>query len=386
MFKLGDRIQYGGALITNAEKRAINKVINSQGGRRWTIGPESEAFERELAEVTGVKHAVVVNSGSSALLVAVAALNLPKGSKIIIPACNFPTAFNAIIQNGHIPIVIDSDVYTLNIDIYALREYMKTSSQVDAIIAVNIAGNPIDLVELRGIVGKKVKIILDDCDGYGTTLNDKFVETYADVSCVSFHAAHIITTGEGGAVMTDDKEIGDRARKLREWGRASGTDKIYKYPGFPKDYKERYVYEEIGWNLKPLELQCAMGRIQLKKLQKFKNARRKNYKMLEKKFEKLPNFQTIAYVTNSDPCWFSFPILADNRKRAMDIFEKNNIECRTIFAGNILRHPAYKGVDVIAPESLPVADYIMAHGMFLSVHPSLTKEMIKFIGEVAKTI
>lgn len=389
MFKPGeDRIEYGGALIDEQEVNAIMDVIKSQGGRRWTIGPNSKAFEQELAEVAGVNHAVVVNSGSSALLVALAALKLPKGSKVVIPACNFPTAFNAIIQNDYFPVVVDVELDTLNIDLNEVETAMELYPDIKAVIAVNIAGNPVDLLRLRRIVGNDVKIVLDDCDGFGTRLNDEFVEIYSDIAAVSFHAAHIITTGEGGAVLTNDAELAARATKLREWGRASGTDKIYNYPGFPKDYKERYVYEEIGWNMKPLELQCAMGRVQLKKLHDFYSKRKANYEEMFKRFDRMPKFKTIKTIDGGDPCWFSFPILCWERDRGqvMEAFEKANIETRTIFSGNIMRHPAYKDVDHIKVGNLSNSDYIMETGMFLSVHPSITMEMIDYIEEVAKGI
>lgn len=383
-----NRIEYGGALIGQEEKDAIYRIIESQGGRRWTVGEESVALERELAETTGVKKAVLTNSGSSALLVAMTALKLPKGSKVIIPAVNFPTAFNAILQCGHIPVVVDVDIKTLNLSMDEVKKAITEHPDIKAVIAVDIAGNPVDLIKLREIVGKDVKIILDDCDGYGTLLHGKFIETFADVSCVSFHAAHIITMGEGGAVLTNDEEIGLRAFKLREWGRASGTDNIYDYPGFPEDYKERYVYEEIGFNMKPLELQCAMGRVQLKRLPEFRAKRFLNHERMEKVFKKLPKFDVVACIPDTTPCWFSFPILCRGvrRKIVMETFEKNNIECRTIFSGNILRHPAYKDTEYIQIGNLANADDVMANGMFLSVHPSITQEMIDFIEEVATSL
>ena len=385
MFKPGDRISYGGAMLGLEEVKAVMDVILSNNGTRWTVGPESVAFEKELAEVAGVKYATVTNSGSSALLVAIAALKLPKGSKIIIPACNFPTAFNAIIQNGHIPVVVDSDLDTLNLSLEEVKKTIELHPDTAAVIAVDIAGNPVDMKALRKIMGKRI-IVLDDCDGFGTLLNGVMIEQYADVSCASFHAAHIITTGEGGAVFTNNKEIAKRATKLREWGRASGTDKIYKYPGFPKDYKERYVYEEIGWNMKPLELQCAMGRVQLKRLSSFREARLKNYEALYDIFASMPSkYTVIGTQLDATPCWFSFPILVKNGKRGkvMKKFEDANIECRTIFSGNILRHPAYKDIECIKIGSLENADTIMRDGMFLSCHPSLTQEMIDYIGIVA---
>jgi CDP-6-deoxy-D-xylo-4-hexulose-3-dehydrase len=386
MFVRGQRIEYGGAMIGRKERTAINRVIDSQGGKRWTIGPESIEFEKRLASVSGVKRAIVVNSGSSALLIALTALHLPQGSKIIIPACNFPTAFNAIIQTGNIPVIVDVDLTTLNLSLKEVERAMVLYPDVKAVVAVDIAGNPVDLVALRSIVGPKVKIVLDDCDGFGCTLGGKFIETYADVSCVSFHAAHIITTGEGGAVLTDDEELADRAMKLREWGRVSGTDKIYRYPGFPKDYKERYVYEEIGFNMKPLELQCAMGVVQLGRLQEFKDKRRENHKLLTKAFSKLTKFMPIGCALDADPCWFSFALLCNgmDRKIFMEELEKHNIECRTIFSGNITKHPAYKKTKYIKVGNLHNSDYVMERGVFLSCHPSIGKEQIDYIAEVAE--
>lgn len=383
-----DRIEYGGAMIGLEEVKAVLDVMMSQGGKRWTVGENSIAFEKELAEKTGVKRAVVVNSGSSALLVALTALKLPKGSSVIIPAVNFPTAFNAILQCGLIPYVVDVDIKTLNLDLNEVKKAMSDQyydlNKPKAVIAVNIASNPVDLKKLREIVGPEVKIILDNCDGYGTLVNGEFAEKQADISCVSFHAAHIITTGEGGACLTDDEELANRCLKLREWGRASGTDDIYEYPGFPEDYRSRYVYEEIGFNMKPLELQCAMGRVQLKKLESFREARLKNEKLMRAVFEKYPQFELIKSPENAEVCWFSFPILCKGiaRKKVMDTLEANNIECRTIFSGNVLRHPAYKDIDYASHSEMPNADRVMKDGMFLSVHPSITKEMIEFIDKV----
>jgi len=378
-----DRIEYGGAIIGLEEVKAVMDVMLSQGGKRWTVGPESIAFEEELAKKTGVKRAVVVNSGSSALLIALTALKLPKGSKVIIPAVNFPIAFNAILQCGLVPYVVDVDPKTLNLDLEEVRK-ATTYESISAVIAVNIASNPVDYVKLREIVDPEVKIICDNCDGYGTLVDGKFVDTYADVSCVSFHAAHIITTGEGGACLTDDLELADRIKKLREWGRADGTDEIYKYPGFPEDYRSRYVYEEIGFNMKPLELQCAMGRVQLKRLETFREARLSNAKKMRAIFEKYPQFEMIESPENAEVCWFSFPLLCKGiaRKKVMDTLEENNIECRTIFSGNILRHPAYKDTNYISHGEMVNADRVMKDGMFLSVHPSITSEMLDFIDEV----
>lgn len=385
-----DRVEYGGAMIGEEEIGAIMRVIRDQGGKRWTIGPESQAFEEELAKQVGVSRAMVVNSGSSALLVALAAMKLKKGANVVIPAVNFPTAFNSIIQNGYNPVVVDVDKNML-LDLDKLEELVKTW-KIDAVVAVNVAANPVDYVRLRKIVGPDVKILCDNCDGLGTIVNGAFVDALADVSCVSFHAAHIITTGEGGAILTNDEKLADTAVKMREWGRASGTDNIYQYEGFPEDYRERYVYEEIGWNLKPLELQCAMGRVQLKKLYEFYKARARNYALLKVVFDKYKDkFETVESLPGAEVCWFSFPFYCRgvSRKRVMYTLESNNIECRTIFSGNITRHPAYKDVKMSVPldgGELPQADDVMKNGVFISVHPSITIDMIKFIDEVLETV
>lgn len=383
-----DRVEYGGAQLGFAEIAAMFNVVMSQGGKRWTIGPESEAFEKELAEVVGVKRAVVVNSGSSALLVGIAALKLPKGSHVIIPAVNFPTAFNAIIQNGLVPHVVDVDVDSMNISLKEIEKAIAVDKQISAVLAVHVAGNPVDLTAIRAMIGDRdIKIISDNCDGLASTLDGVFIDALADISCVSFHAAHIITTGEGGAVLTNDEKVADTARKMREWGRASGTDKIYTYPGFPDDYRERYVYEEIGYNMKPLELQCALGGVQLKRLQEFKDKRRYNHKRLEFIFSQFPQFQTTVSPEDSDPCWFSFAFLTSiPRKAVFEALEGNNIECRTIFSGNILLHPAYKDVEVVRAKEYPNADRIMRDGVFISVHPSITEDMLLFEEQVLKEL
>lgn len=384
-----DRIEYGGAMCGPEEREAMLRVFDSQGGKRWTIGPESEALEAELADTTRVKRAVVVNSGSSALLVALSALKLPKGANVVVPALNFPTAFNSIIQNGYNPVVIDCDKNML-LDLDKLEELVRTW-KIDAVVAVNVASNPVDPIRLRKIVGDGVKILIDNCDGYGTKLNGEFIDTYADVSCVSFHAAHIITMGEGGAILTNDVELANTARKIREWGRASGTDRIYTYPGFPNDYRERYVYEEIGYNLKPLELQCAIGRVQLKKLEQFKLARAANYRLFKSVVGNMPIFETVETMPGADVCWFSFPFYCRRiaRRDVMATLELNNIECRTIFSGNITRHPAYKDVKMSIPLDdckLPHADDVMHNGLFISVHPSITTEQVEFIVGVLESL
>lgn len=388
-FKPGiDRIEYGGIHLGPEEHDAIFQTLFTQKMKRWTIGPESEALERELAEKVGMKRAVLVNSGSSALLVAISALKLPKGSKVLISGLTFPTAYSSIMQADLVPVVIDCDLESLNLSFKQVKKALKMHPDIKAVVAINIAGNLVDLPKLRNIIGSDRKLVLDNCDGFGSKLNGQYIDKYADVSCASFHAAHIIGMGEGGGIFTDDEKLAEVCRKKREWGRESGSDKITKIKGFPPDYRERYVFTEIGWNLKPLELQCAMGRIQLKKLEYFVERRRDNYYKLRTIIEKIGKFDIVKCDVNGEyTCWFGFPFLCRDieRKTVMDYLESKNIETRTIFSGNILKHPAYKGTG-IQIGNLKNCNYVMAHGMFISNHPSLTGEQLNYIGKVLKEL
>lgn len=378
-----DRIEYGGCMIGDEEVNAIVKSIEGQGRRRWTIGPDSLAFEGELAQKMGVKYAVLVNSGSSALLAGTLGLKLPKGSKVIIPSLTFPTAYSSLLQAGLIPVVIDCDLSTLNISYDEVTRALQEHPDIKAVVAISIAGNTVDLPRLRSIVGDR-KIIFDNCDGAGATINGKPAETYADVSAISMHAAHIISMGEGGAVLTNDKNTADVARKIREWGRASGSDDLVKHKDFPADYRERYVFDEIGYNLKPLDLQSAMGRVQLRRLDDFKKSRGEVHKKLDKVFKKYDFVTPIQEDAGEGNCWFAYAFHCVGMPRAiiMDFMEKMNIETRTVFSGNILRHPAYKNELHIQIGDLKNCNYVMENTMFIGSPPFYTDEQIDYIDQV----
>ncbi len=386
-----DRIHYGGAVITNKEIEALLATINSNGGFNWTVGKKGAEFENALAKYTGHKNVVFTNSGSSALLLGLLALQLPKGSFVILPATTFPTAFSSIIYAGYKPLVIDSKLETFNIDEKELEKAFKKFPKAKAVIAVNIAGNIPNLAAIKKIAKRyNAKLILDNCDGFGGKYEGKPVESVADVVATSFHAAHIITTGEGGAVFTSDLGIATRARQYRDWGREDGDDAPTKLSGLPTDYPRRYSYPVLGLNLKPLELQAAVGLVQLKKLEKFKSIRTSNFSKLHKILSKHPSILTpIQKEKDADPCWFSFPILVHGRTRAAFVnhLAKNNIETRPIFSGNILRHPIGKCISI---GSCPNADKILREGVFIGLSPRTTPDMIKFIGktidEFAKSV
>lgn len=370
-------IKYGGALTDMAEERAIIKSIrNSRKTRNWQSAEEGRLFEKELSEFLGVKHATLCSSGSCAGLLALQALELPKGSEVIVPAVTFPTIFNIIPQSGLKPVVCDVGVDN-NLDLDKLKKLLRPS--VKAVIAVHALGNPVDLPKLRKIVGKKVKIILDNCDGLGTTWLGKPVEQYADISFTSFHAAHIVSMGVGGGVFTDDRRLHANVRMYRDWGRQADTTKPNDYPLLPADQNPRFIYEKVGYNFQVLELQAAMGRVQLKKLRGTKAARTRNFNYLKKRLSGLPLFVTADPDPRASVCWFAFPVFYYGyRGPLVRHLEDRGIETRSMFAGNILRHPAYKGMRV-RHGSLSMADLVLRHAFWVSVHPALSKADLDYI-------
>ena len=381
-FKRGDRVHYGGGVIDDREITAILKTIQEGNGANWTVGKKGVEFEGVLSSYTKHKYVTLTNSGSSALLLALVALNLPKDSLVMIPATCFPTAYSAIIYAGYKPLVVDSDPDSFNIDLEAVSgAFQRLGRDIKAVIAVNIAGNIPDLDFIRGLCRTYgAKLVLDNCDGFGGKYKGKPVEYAADVACTSFHAAHIISMGEGGAVFTSDHGVADRVKQLRDWGREDGTDKPTTIKSLPKGYPRRYSYPVLGFNLKPLELQAAMGIVQFKKMEKFKKMRANNWNALLGIFGKYPNlFATKVVTADADPCWFSFPVsVLGDKSKFVQWMEKHNIETRPIFAGNITKHTA----SLKTVGTFDGADFIMEHGMFIGCSPRTTKEMIGYIEKV----
>ena len=351
----------------------------------WQTGPETKKFEEELAQDMGVKYAVMTSSGSCAGLLALAALELPEGSEVIIPAVTFPTIFNMILQLPQklVPVVVDCDPRTNNIDLDKL-EKMRVSKKIKAIIAVHIVGNPVDMPRLMKWARKyNIKVIEDNCDGYGTTINGKMAGSFGDISFTSTHAAHIITTGVGGAVFTNDTTLMERVRMYRDWGRQANTTKPNTHKELPKDYNPRFIYEKIGWNFQILELQSAMGRVQLKKAKQIKLARWRNWLYLSYHLNRQQGISVLnPSAHNSEVCWFALPLLALNRGALVKHLEARGIETRSMMSGDITKHPAYRDTKYRIGNKLTGADWILKHSFWISCHPSLTKRDLKYIVKV----
>lgn len=364
-------IKYGGALIGQEEKDAIMSVVERNW---WPLAEEGEKMEAEAANFLGVKYGVLTNSGSSAGLLALSALELPRGSEVIISAVTFPTIFNIILQCGLVPVVVDAKVGTYNFDVNEVEKAIGPKTK--AIIAVHAVGNPCDMPALMKVAKKKgVYVIEDNCDGWGGMINGKRVGSFGDVSITSFHAAHIVAMGQGGGVFTNDKKIAGNARMYRDWGRQANTTKPHTVKTLPKDYNPRFVYEKIGYNLSPLELQAAMGRVQLKKTDTIRKLRKANFDFLIEMLGQYDDLIMPQSVKGADVCWFSFPITTTgNRGKLVAHLEKHGIETRSMFAGNILKHPAYKGIKHRVGSKLEEADYILKQSFWIGCHPRMTDE------------
>jgi len=374
------KIQYGGMIFEKEEQEAIDRVLKRNW---WTLKEEGQAFEKELAEYLGVKHAIYVNSGSSALLLAFLALARKRGyrNEIIVPATCFPTDVSALVYAGFKPVVVDVELDTFLID--PKKAEAAITPETFGILAVHVAGNICELDKLQKLCYDHHLIMIEDnCDGLGGDWDGTKIGS-EHISVASFHAAHIISTGQGGAVFTNDDDVAKKVKELRDWGRMVDFDdtKESKLP-LPKDYQQRYTYTDLGFNLNPIELQAAIGREQLKKIERFKKTRKENYEYLRDGLKKL-GYEVLKNYKKADPCWFTCPFLVPKEKQRSVVFDKlnkANIEYRNILASNIKLQPAYRWIYGLFPN----ANEIIRRGLWLPVHPSVTKEDLDYILDVLK--
>ena len=379
-------LKYGGCVSGLEEERAIIKSIKrSRITRNWQEAEEGKLFSSEAAKFLCVKYGILTNSGSSAGLLALSALELPKGSEVIICAVTFPTIFNIILQCGLVPVVVDAKVGTYGFTVEDVEKAITPKTK--AIIAIHPLGNPVDMPRLMKLVKKyeqKIWVLEDNCDGWGSSIGQKKVGSFGDISITSFHAAHIVSMGVGGGVFTNNKALARTVRMYRDWGRQADINKSEnkKHKQLPQDYNPRFIYEKVGYNFQILELQAAMGRVQLRKTAQIKKARKRNFnyigRALETKYPK--KFTFPIWLKEADVCWFSFPLTYHgNRGKLLRHLEKHGVETRPLFSGNITRHPAYRNSKYRINGKLKEADYITEHSFWISCHPSLTESDLKYI-------
>jgi len=369
------KIKYGGVVFKDEEKSAIQRVLDRNW---WLLAEEGDAFEKELAEYLGVKHAIFVNSGSSALLLAFLALARERNyrNEIIVPATCFPTDISALVYAGFKPVLVDVELDTFLID--PIEAEKAITDKTFGILAVHVAGNICNMGALNKIAfDHGIKIIEDNCDGLGGDWDGTKIGS-ENLSVASFHAAHIISTGQGGAVFTNDDKQARKIKELRDWGRKIDfNDDEESQPPLPKDYMQRYNYTELGFNLGPLELQAAMGREQLKKIEDFKKSRKHNFEFLKEGLEK-SGYKIINKYDKADPCWFTCPFLVPKEVKRESVFKKlkeADIEFRNVLASNIKLHPGFRWMFGLFPN----ADQIARRGLWIPVHPLVTQKNLDYI-------
>jgi CDP-4-dehydro-6-deoxyglucose reductase, E1 len=389
------------------ETEIQNMVEASLDG--WlTTGRFNDAFEKKLAEFLGVKYLLTTNSGSSANLLAFTALTSPSlgiralqpGDEVISVAAGFPTTVNPIIQNGCIPVFVDVDIPTYNIDVTKIEEAI--SDRTRAIMLAHTLGNPYNLKVITDICKKhRLWLIEDCCDALGATYDGKMVGTFGDIGTLSFYPAHHITMGEGGAIFTNNPDLKRIIESYRDWGRdcycGPGKDNTcgkrfgWQLGSLPQGYDHKYTYSHVGYNLKITDMQAACGLAQLDRANDFIAARKANYKYMKERLASLEEFLILPVATpNSDPSWFGFPItLRDNapvsRVDLLKYLDQHVIGTRLLFAGNITRQPYFENKNYRVSGSLTNSDIIMNNTFWLGIYPGLNNEMLEYTCEKMET-
>lgn len=370
-----------------------------------TTGRYAKQFESDLAGYIGCKKSILVNSGSSANLTAFYALTSPslgkraiqKGDEVITVAAGFPTTINPLVQFGCIPVFVDIDIPTYNIDVNLIEAAI--SSKTKAIMIAHALGNPFNLKVVKEIAEKyKLWLIEDDCDSLGATYEGQKTGSFGDLATLSFYPAHHITMGEGGAVLINNRRLQMPALSFRDWGRdcycETGCDNTcnkryeWKLGDLPEGYDHKYIYSHIGFNLKVTDMQAAIGLSQLSKIDQFVAKRRENHKILYDLMKPLEEYFILPEKTpNSDPSWFGFMLTVRDPKRIdrnklVRFLEEQKIGTRLFFGGNMIKQPAYKNIEKRIVGSLENSDKAMNDSFWIGVWPGLGKEHLEYVFEV----
>ncbi len=368
-----------------------------------TSGRFADRFERGLAKFLDIRDAILCNSGSSANLLAISALTSPKlerrlspGDEVITVAAGFPTTINPILQNGLIPVFLDVDIGTYNVNTRLLEDAI--GPRTKAIMIAHTLGNPFDL----GIVcelarRRELWLIEDNSDALGSTYRGKYTGTFGDLASISFYPAHHITMGEGGCVLTGQPRLRVLVESFRDWGRdcwcapgcadTCGKRFDWQLGELPPGYDHKYIYSHIGYNLKLTDMQAAVGVSQLKKLPSFIEARRKNWKMLREGLSAWEEYLILPSATpESDPSWFGFAITIRetapfSRESLIRHLDQRKVGTRLLFGGNLLRQPAYRDIPHRVVGELRNSDLIMKNTFWIGVYPGLTGEMLAYVIE-----
>ncbi len=367
-----------------------------------TTGRFNRKFEKELSEFIGIKHLITVNSGSSANLVAFATLTSPKlgdraikkGDEVIGVAAGFPTTVNPIVQFGAIPVFVDVDLKTHNVNVDLIEAAITPKTK--AIMLAHTLGNPYNLEKVKALCNKyNLWLVEDCCDALGAEYNGKHVGTFGDIATCSFYPAHHITMGEGGAVFTNNSDLVTIAESFRDWGRDCYCDpgcdntcekRFEQQLGeLPQGYDHKYTYSHLGYNLKISDMQAACGLAQLKRLPEFIKKRNENFAYLKSKLGGLTEFIDLPETTeNSTPSWFGFPItLKENIDRVTftKYLDEHKIGTRLLFAGNLTKQPYFQDIEYRIVGELTNTDITMNQTLWLGIYPGIGKEQLDFVAE-----
>ncbi len=410
-FLPGDRINYAGRVYDQRELQALTDAMLDF----WlTAGRFTEQFEREFAEYLGVKSAILTNSGSSANLLAFMALTAPelgerricRGDEVITVACGFPTTVTPILQYGAVPVFVDVTVPQYNLDVTKLEAAL--SEKTKAVMLAHTLGNPFDLKAVRRFCAAHgLWLVEDNCDALGSECTidgeTRLTGAWGDIGTSSFYPPHHMTMGEGGCVYTNDPLLARLLRSFRDWGRdcvcPSGRDNLctHRFDGdfgtLPHGYDHKYVYSRFGYNLKPTDLQAAIGCEQLKKLPEFTAARRKNWQHLRDALAESGTAEKLILpepLRDSEPSWFGFllsvrPESGISRNALTRFLEERNIQTRLLFSGNLLRHPCFDEIRdsgayrVVG--GLDTSDFVMNNSFWVGVSPALSEEMLDYMAQ-----
>lgn len=411
-FKPGDRVSYASRVYDEKEMMSLTDAVLDF----WlTTGRFSDQFEKEFAEWIGVKYAHLVNSGSSANLIAFTALTAPelgdrqvkRGDEVITVACGFPTTVNPILQYGAVPVFVDVTIPQYNIDVEQLEKAL--SDKTKAVMVAHTLGNPFNIKAVKEFCDKhNLWLVEDNCDALGTKYTidgvTKFSGTWGDIGTSSFYPPHHMTMGEGGCVYTNNPLLNRLILSYRDWGRAcicpSGKDNFCghrfdgKFGELPQGYDHKYTYNHFGYNLKVTDLQAAIGVEQLKKFPSFIERRRHNWDRLRNALTAVEDKVILPVAAeNSEPSWFGFlisvrPESGLNRNEIVKFIESKNVQTRLLFSGNIIRHPCFdqiRGSDLYrVAGDLTNSDFVVNNTFWVGVYPGMTDAMIDYMAEVIK--
>ena len=405
-FEPGDRVSYASRVFDEKEMLSLTDATLDF----WlTTGRFADEFEKKFAEWIGVKRAYLVNSGSSANLLAFMTLTAPelgerqikRGDEVITVACGFPTTVTPILQYGAVPVFLDVTVPEYNIDVSRLEDAL--SEKTKAVMIAHTLGNPFNLEVIKKFCDKHhLWLIEDNCDALGSRYTidgeTRFTGTFGDIGTSSFYPPHHMTMGEGGCVYTNDSKLGRLILSYRDWGRdcicPSGQDNFCKhrfsgqYGQLPKGYDHKYTYSHFGYNLKVTDMQAAVGVEQLKKFPSFIEKRKANWAFLKEALSGIEGLILPEPAKNADPSWFGFLLSVKEesgvkRNDLTAFLEKANIQTRLLFSGNLIKHPCFdqiRGTDAYrVVGELKNTDYIMEHSFWIGVYPGMTKEMLQYM-------